>query len=185
MERRVRVRFAPSPTGPLHIGGVRTALYNYLYARQHGGDMILRIEDTDSTRLVPSAEDYINEALQWLGIGIDEGVREGGKYGPYKQSERRDLYRKYTQQLIDAGRAYYAFDTPEELEAKRAEIKNFQYDARTRGMMRNSLSLPAEEVKALMDSGVKWVVQLVDSRRQGALQECRRPAHLSPGQHRR
>ena len=159
MERRVRVRFAPSPTGPLHIGGVRTALYNYLFARQHGGDMILRIEDTDSTRFVPGAEEYINEALQWLGIGIDEGVREGGNYGPYKQSERRDLYRKYTQQLIDAGKAYYAFDTPEELEAKRQEIKNFQYDARTRGMMRNSLSLPAEEVKALMDSGAKWVVR--------------------------
>ena len=159
MERRVRVRFAPSPTGPLHIGGVRTALYNYLFARQHGGDMILRIEDTDSTRFVPGAEDYINEALHWLGIGIDEGVREGGNYGPYKQSERRDLYRKYTQQLIDAGKAYYAFDTPEELEAKRQEIKNFQYDARTRGMMRNSLSLPADEVKALMDSGAKWVVR--------------------------
>ena len=159
MERRVRVRFAPSPTGPLHIGGVRTALYNYLFARQHGGDMILRIEDTDSTRFVPGAEEYINEALQWLGIGIDEGVREGGNYGPYKQSERRDLYRKYTQQLIDAGKAYYAFDTAEELEAKRQEIKNFQYDARTRGMMRNSLSLPADEVKALMDSGAKWVVR--------------------------
>ena len=159
MERRVRVRFAPSPTGPLHIGGVRTALYNYLFARQHGGDMILRIEDTDSTRFVPGAEEYINEALQWLGIGIDEGVREGGNYGPYKQSERRDLYRKYTQQLIDAGKAYYAFDTPQELDSKRQEIKNFQYDARTRGMMRNSLSLPADEVKALMDSGAKWVVR--------------------------
>jgi glutamyl-tRNA synthetase len=159
MERRVRVRFAPSPTGPLHIGGVRTALYNYLFARQHGGDMILRIEDTDSTRFVPGAEDYINEALQWLGIGIDEGVREGGNYGPYKQSERRDLYRQYTQELVDAGKAYYAFDTPEELEAKRQEIKNFQYDARTRGMMRNSLSLPADEVKALMDKGEKWVVR--------------------------
>ena len=159
MERRVRVRFAPSPTGPLHIGGVRTALYNYLFARQHGGDMILRIEDTDSTRFVPGAEEYINEALQWLGIGIDEGVREGGNYGPYKQSGRRDLYRQYTQQLIDAGKAYYAFDTPEELEAKRNEIKNFQYDARTRGMMRNSLSLPPEEVKALVDQGAKWVVR--------------------------
>ena len=159
MERKVRVRFAPSPTGPLHIGGVRTALYNYLFARQHGGDMILRIEDTDSTRFVPGAEDYINEALHWLGIGIDEGVREGGNYGPYKQSERRDIYRKYTQQLIDAGRAYYAFDTPEELDAKRQEIKNFQYDAKTRGMMRNSLSLPADEVKALMDAGAKWVVR--------------------------
>ena len=159
MERRVRVRFAPSPTGPLHIGGVRTALYNYLFARQHGGDMILRIEDTDSTRFVPGAEQYINEALQWLGIGIDEGVREGGNYGPYKQSERRDLYRKHMQQLVDAGKAYYAFDTPEELEAKRQEIKNFQYDARTRGMMRNSLSLTALEVKELMDSGAKWVVR--------------------------
>ena len=159
MERRVRVRFAPSPTGPLHIGGVRTALYNYLFARQHGGDMILRIEDTDSTRFVPGAEDYINEALQWLGIGIDEGVREGGNYGPYKQSERRDLYREHMQQLVDAGKAYYAFDTPDELEAKRQEIKNFQYDARTRGMMRNSLSLPPEEVKALMDGGAKWVVR--------------------------
>ena len=161
MERRVRVRFAPSPTGPLHIGGVRTALYNYLFARQHGGDMILRIEDTDSTRFVPGAEAYINEALQWLGIVIDEGVREGGNYGPYKQSERRDLYRKHMQQLVDAGRAYYAFDTPEELEAKRQEIKNFQYDARTRGMMRNSLSLPADEVKALMDKGEKWVVRFL------------------------
>lgn len=159
MERKVRVRFAPSPTGPLHIGGVRTALYNYLFARQHGGDMILRIEDTDSTRFVPGAEEYINEALQWLGIGIDEGVREGGNYGPYKQSERRDIYRRYTQQLIDAGRAYYAFDTPEELDAKRQEIKNFQYDTTTRGMMRNSLSLPADEVKALMDAGAKWVVR--------------------------
>ena len=159
MERRVRVRFAPSPTGPLHIGGVRTALYNYLFARQHGGDMILRIEDTDSTRFVPGAEEYINEALQWLGIGIDEGVREGGNYGPYKQSERRDLYRKHMQQLVDAGKAYYAFDTPEELESKRQEIKNFQYDARTRGMMRNSLSLPADEVKALMEKGEKWVVR--------------------------
>ncbi len=159
MERKVRVRFAPSPTGPLHIGGVRTALYNYLFARQHGGDMILRIEDTDSTRFVPGAEEYINEALQWLGIGIDEGVREGGNYGPYKQSERRDIYRRYTQQLIDAGRAYYAFDTPEELDAKRQEIKNFQYDTTTRGMMRNSLSLPADEVKVLMDAGAKWVVR--------------------------
>jgi len=159
MERKVRVRFAPSPTGPLHIGGVRTALYNYLFARQHGGDMILRIEDTDSTRFVPGAEDYINEALQWLGIGIDEGVREGGNYGPYKQSERRDLYRQHMQQLVDAGKAYYAFDTPEELEAKRQEVKNFQYDATTRLSMRNSLSLPADEVKSLMDSGAKWVVR--------------------------
>ncbi|MDE7141912.1 MAG: glutamate--tRNA ligase, partial [Muribaculaceae bacterium] len=116
MERKVRVRFAPSPTGPLHIGGVRTALYNYLFARQHGGDMILRIEDTDSNRFVPGAEDYINESLKWLGIGIDEGVREGGAYGPYKQSERRDIYREHVKMLLDAGKAYIAFDTPEELE---------------------------------------------------------------------
>ena len=159
MEREVRARFAPSPTGPLHIGGVRTALYNYLFARRHGGKMILRIEDTDSQRFVPGAEDYINESLAWLGIGIDEGVREGGEYGPYKQSERRDIYRRYVQQLIDAGRAYYAFDTPAELEAKRAEVANFQYDSTTRGGMRNSLSLPAEEVKALLDAGTPYVVR--------------------------
>ena len=159
MERRVRVRFAPSPTGPLHIGGVRTALYNYLFARRHGGDMILRIEDTDSQRFVPGAEEYINEALAWLGIGIDEGVREGGNYGPYKQSERRDIYREHVQMLLDAGKAYYAFDTPEELEAKRKELPNFQYDAHTRTSMRNSLTLPAEEVKALIDAGEKYVVR--------------------------
>ena len=159
MERRVRVRFAPSPTGPLHIGGVRTALYNYLFARRHGGDMILRIEDTDSQRFVPGAEDYINEALAWLGIGIDEGVREGGNYGPYKQSERRDIYREHVQMLFDAGKAYYAFDTPEELEAKRKELPNFQYDAHTRTSMRNSLTLPADEVKALIDAGEKYVVR--------------------------
>ena len=159
MERRVRVRFAPSPTGPLHIGGVRTALYNYLFARRHGGDMILRIEDTDSQRFVPGAEEYINEALAWLGIGIDEGVREGGNYGPYKQSERRDIYREHVQMLLDAGKAYYAFDTPEELEAKRKELPNFQYDAHTRTSMRNSLTLPADEVKALIDAGEKYVVR--------------------------
>ncbi|MDE6050898.1 MAG: glutamate--tRNA ligase, partial [Paramuribaculum sp.] len=159
MERKVRVRFAPSPTGPLHIGGVRTALYNYLFARQNGGVMILRIEDTDSQRFVPGAEDYINEALAWLGIEIDEGVREGGPFGPYKQSERRDIYRHYTQQLLDAGKAYLAFDTPEELEKARAEHKNFQYDASTRMSMRNSLSLPAEEVKRLVDAGEKYVVR--------------------------
>lgn len=159
MERKVRVRFAPSPTGPLHIGGVRTALYNYLFARQNGGTMILRIEDTDSHRFVPGAEDYINEALAWLGIGIDEGVREGGEYGPYKQSERRDIYRKYVKQLLDAGKAYIAFDTPEELDAKRAEVKNFQYDASTRMQMRNSLSLDETQVKALIDAGENFVVR--------------------------
>ncbi|MBQ4003338.1 MAG: glutamate--tRNA ligase, partial [Bacteroidaceae bacterium] len=145
-ERRVRVRFAPSPTGPLHIGGVRTALYNYLFARQHGGDMVFRIEDTDSTRFVPGAEEYIIEAFKWLGIEFDEGVSYGGNYGPYRQSERRDIYQKYVQQLLDAGKAYYAFDTPEELEAKRDEVENFQYDASTRLTMRNSLTLPAAQV---------------------------------------
>ena len=158
-EREVRVRFAPSPTGPLHIGGVRTALYNYLFARQNGGKMILRIEDTDSQRFVPGAEDYINEALAWLGIGIDEGVREGGPYGPYKQSERRDIYREHVKMLLDAGKAYIAFDTPAELEAKRAEIPNFQYDASTRMLMRNSLTMPAEEVKKLIDEGTQYVVR--------------------------
>ena len=161
MERQVRVRFAPSPTGPLHIGGVRTALYNYLFARQHGGVMILRIEDTDSNRFVPGAEEYINEALHWLGIGIDEGVREGGDYGPYKQSERRDIYRRYVKQLLDAGRAYIAFDTPQELEAKRAAVPNFQYDASTRGTMRNSLTLPADEVQSLIDAGHPYVVRFL------------------------
>ena len=159
MSESVRVRFAPSPTGPLHIGGVRTALYNYLFARQNGGKMILRIEDTDSQRFVPGAEEYINEALEWLGIGIDEGVRQGGPYGPYKQSERRDIYRRHVQDLLDKGMAYYAFDTAEELEQKRAQVANFQYDASTRGSMRNSLTLPAEEVKRLIDEGYKYVVR--------------------------
>ncbi|MDE7403279.1 MAG: glutamate--tRNA ligase, partial [Muribaculaceae bacterium] len=161
MERKVRVRFAPSPTGPLHIGGVRTALYNYIFARANGGDMILRIEDTDSRRFVPGAEEYINESLSWLGIKIDEGVREGGDYGPYKQSERRDIYRRHVKQLIDAGRAYIAFDTPEALEAARAEHPNFQYDASTRMSMTNSLTLPAEEVKARIDRGDQYVVRFL------------------------
>lgn len=159
MERKVRVRFAPSPTGPLHIGGVRTALYNYLFARRHGGEMILRIEDTDSRRFVPGAEEYINESLAWLGIKIDEGVREGGAYGPYKQSERRDIYRDYVKRLLDADKAYIAFDTPEELEAARQRVPNFQYDASTRGEMHNSLTMPAEEVKRLMDEGTQYVVR--------------------------
>ncbi len=118
MDRKVRVRFAPSPTGPLHIGGVRTALYNYLFARRHGGDFILRIEDTDSARFVPGAEEYINEALAWCGISVDEGVREGGPHGPYRQSERREIYLQYALQLVADGWAYYAFDTPESLAAK-------------------------------------------------------------------
>lgn len=161
MEQEVRVRFAPSPTGPLHIGGVRTALYNYLFARQHGGKMILRIEDTDSTRFVPGAEDYINEALAWLGIGIDEGVREGGPYGPYKQSERRDIYREHVKMLLDKGKAYIAFDTPAELEAARAATPNFQYDASTRMNMRNSLSMPKEEVDKLIADGAQYVVRFL------------------------
>lgn len=158
-ERKVRVRFAPSPTGALHIGGVRTALYNYLFARQHGGDFVFRIEDTDSNRFVPGAEEYIIESFRWLGIKFDEGVSFGGEHGPYRQSERRAIYRKYADQLLDAGKAYIAFDTPEELEAKRQEIKNFQYDAHTRMMMRNSLTLPAEEVERLIADGNQYVVR--------------------------
>ncbi|MBO5602498.1 MAG: glutamate--tRNA ligase [Prevotella sp.] len=160
-ERRVRVRFAPSPTGALHIGGVRTALYNYLFAKQHGGDLIFRIEDTDSSRFVPGAEEYIIESFRWLGIKFDEGVSFGGKYGPYRQSERRHIYKKYVDQLLADGKAYIAFDTPEELEAKRAEIKNFQYDAHTRGMMRNSLTLSKEEVDELIADGQQYVVRFM------------------------
>lgn len=159
MERKVRVRFAPSPTGPLHVGGVRTALYNYLFARRNGGDMILRIEDTDSQRFVPGAEEYINEALEWLGIKIDEGVKEGGAYGPYKQSERRDIYREHVKMLLDNGKAYIAFDTPAELETARNTIPNFQYDASTRMNMRNSLTLGEEETKRLIDEGHPYVVR--------------------------
>lgn len=158
-ERKVRVRFAPSPTGALHIGGVRTALYNYLFARAHGGDMILRIEDTDSQRFVPGAEAYIIESLEWLGIRFDEGVGYGGAHGPYRQSERRDIYRVYIRQLLESGRAYVAFDTPEELERQREAIPNFQYDASTRHLMRNSLTLPADEVERLMAAGAQYVVR--------------------------
>ena len=161
---KTRVRFAPSPTGALHIGGVRTALYNYLFARQHGGEMLLRIEDTDSTRFVPGAEQYIIEALDWLGIKIDEGIcldaPDGkGDHGPYRQSERREIYHEYVKQLLDSGHAYIAFDTPEQLEAKRAEVPNFQYDARTRMGMCNSLTLPAGEVEARIQNGEKYVVR--------------------------
>lgn len=157
--REVRVRFAPSPTGPLHIGGVRTALYNFLFARQHGGKLVFRIEDTDSNRFVPGAEDYILESFKWLGIDFDEGVSFGGQYGPYRQSERREIYRRYVDQLLDEGKAYYAFDTPEELDAKRGEIQNFQYDASTRMQMRNSLALPADETARLLQEGVNYVVR--------------------------
>lgn len=160
-ERRVRVRFAPSPTGALHIGGVRTALYNYLFARQHGGDLVFRIEDTDSNRFVPGAEEYIIESFRWLGIKFDEGVSFGGNHGPYRQSERRDIYKTYVKQLLDAGKAYIAFDTPEELEAKRKETDNFQYDARTRMQMRNSLTMSKEEVEALIAGGNQYVVRFL------------------------
>lgn len=153
------MRFAPSPTGALHIGGVRTALFNYLFARQHGGTFILRIEDTDSTRFVPGAEEYILESFRWLGIPFDEGVGFGGEYGPYRQSERRDIYREYVDQLLADGKAYLAFDTPQELNDRRAAIPNFQYDASTRLSMRNSLTLPPEEVDALLAVGAQYVVR--------------------------
>ena len=159
----VRVRFAPSPTGPLHIGGVRTALYNYLFARQNGGKMILRIEDTDQTRFVPGAEQYIIEALDWLGIEFDEGVHLGGPFGPYRQSDRKPMYRQYAEQLIRDGWAYYAFDKPEALEAKRKEYeaqkKTFQYDCNTRLQMENSLSLGMEEAQRRIDAGEPYVVR--------------------------
>ena len=158
-DRKVRVRFAPSPTGALHIGGVRTALYNYLFARQHGGDLVFRIEDTDSNRFVPGAEEYIIESFRWLGIKFDEGVSFGGEHGPYRQSERRSIYKKYVDQLLAADKAYIAFDTPEQLEAKRAEVQNFQYDARTRGEMTNSLTLPKEEVERRIADGEQYVVR--------------------------
>lgn len=163
MERKVRVRFAPSPTGPLHIGGVRTALYNYLFAKKQGGDFILRIEDTDQTRFVEGAEDYIVEAFRWLGIKFDEGVGIGGEFGPYKQSERKDIYKSYALELVEKGMAYYAFDTPEELEEKRKEAesekKTFQYDCKTRQGLRNSLSLSEEETQGLIASGMPYVIR--------------------------
>ena len=163
MERPVRVRFAPSPTGPLHIGGVRTALYNYLFARQHGGTMILRIEDTDSQRFVPGAEDYIMESLKWCGIEIDEGVGVGGPHAPYRQSERREIYLKYALQLVEAGWAYYAFDSAEELDALRKEAEArgeaFAYNHEVRGKLATSLALPADEVKARIDRGDQWVIR--------------------------
>ncbi|MFN4147177.1 MAG: glutamate--tRNA ligase [Runella sp.] len=161
----VRVRFAPSPTGPLHIGGVRTALYNYLFARQNGGKMLLRIEDTDQTRFVPGAEAYILEALQWLDIEIDEGQGVGGPHAPYRQSERKAIYRQYAEQLVAAGKAYYAFDTPEEIEALRQRLEAAgadaaQYNAITRLQMTNSLTLPADEVQRRINSGEPYVVRI-------------------------
>jgi glutamyl-tRNA synthetase len=163
--REVRVRFAPSPTGALHIGGVRTALYNYLLARQTKGTMILRIEDTDQTRYVPGAEEYIIESLKWVGITIDEGAGVGGPHAPYRQSERQSIYKQYAQQLIDAGHAYYAFDTAEELDQMRERLKTAgvdtpQYNSITRMQMKNSLTLGEGEVKKLLDEGAPYVIRL-------------------------
>jgi len=159
----VRVRFAPSPTGPLHIGGVRTALYNYLFARKNKGKMILRIEDTDQTRFVEGAEEYIKESLQWCGIEFDEGVNSKGNFGPYKQSERKELYVKYAQELIENSWAYYAFDTAEELNKLREKAEQekqvFTYNCETRKTLRNSLTLPKEETKQLIDSGTAYVIR--------------------------
>ncbi|MEG2317398.1 MAG: glutamate--tRNA ligase [Rikenellaceae bacterium] len=163
MNREVRVRFAPSPTGALHIGGVRTALYNYLFARKNGGKFILRIEDTDSQRFVAGAEAYIVEALAWCGIEVDEGVSVGGPHAPYRQSERRDIYLKYAQELIEKGYAYYAFDTSEELDAVRAEYENrgdtFSYNAKIRETLKTSLTMPADEVKRRLCEENHWVVR--------------------------
>ncbi len=173
MERRTRVRFAPSPTGPLHMGGVRTALYNYLYAKQKGGDFIIRIEDTDSHRFVPGAEAYIIEALNWCGIIPDEGVDENGRvvetpsekhpHAPYRQSQRRPIYRQYAEQLVAAGWAYYAFDSADELASKRTEAESagqtFMYNAATRGNLRNSLTLPESEVKRLLEETTDWTIR--------------------------
>ena len=160
---KIRVRFAPSPTGPLHIGGARTALYNYLFARKHGGDIILRIEDTDRERFVPGAEEYIIEALTWLGIKFNEGVHVGGPCAPYRQSDRKPMYREYADRLIANGWAYYAFDTPEELDAKRKEYerekKKFQYDAIARSIMCNSLTLMDNEVQQRISSGAPYVIR--------------------------
>ncbi|MDD4142981.1 MAG: glutamate--tRNA ligase [Bacteroidales bacterium] len=162
--QEVRVRFAPSPTGPLHIGGVRTALYNYLFARQHNGKFLLRIEDTDQTRFVPGAQDYIIESLRWCSILPDEGVSVGGDYGPYVQSERKEIYVQYAQQLLDNDRAYYAFDTAEELEAERERLhtekgETFQYDAAHRNGMKNSLSMSPKEVTEWLGSGRPYVIR--------------------------
>ncbi|HAE29530.1 MAG TPA: glutamate--tRNA ligase, partial [Flavobacteriales bacterium] len=164
-DRKVRVRFAPSPTGPLHIGGVRTALYNYLFAQSHNGDFVLRIEDTDQTRFVPGAEDYIINSLKWCGIQPNEGQGFGGEKGPYRQSERKGLYKEYVDRLIDSDHAYYAFDTSEELDqmrenAKKMKMPNWQYNGVTRGSMKNSLTLPAEEVKQRIDSGDDYTVRI-------------------------
>jgi glutamyl-tRNA synthetase len=157
---RVRVRFAPSPTGPLHLGGIRTALYNYLFAKKHGGDFILRIEDTDAMRFVPGAEEYIIEALKWCGISPNEGVGFGdGPHAPYRQSERKSIYKEYAIKLVELGHAYYAFDTGVSLEERRAVNKNFMYNGVTRESLRNSLTLSSDEVKSLLDSETPYVIR--------------------------
>jgi len=160
MSKKVRVRFAPSPTGGLHIGGVRTVLYNYLFAKQHGGDFVLRIEDTDQTRYVAGAEEYIYQCLDWCGLIPDESPKHGGAFGPYRQSERKSIYRKYAEQLVIDGKAYYAFDTPEELDAKRKSIANFQYNISSRNEMRNSLTLDQNDAKKLLDENVSHVIRI-------------------------
>ena len=163
MERKVRVRFAPSPTGALHLGGVRTALFNYLFARHHKGDFLLRIEDTDQTRYVPGAEEYIIKSLQWCGLKVDEGVGTGGEYGPYRQSERKDLYKQYALQLVASGHAYYSFDTAEELDNYRksceAQKETFIYNATTRTKLRNSLTMDADQVRQLLEAGEPYVIR--------------------------
>ncbi|MBA2406404.1 MAG: glutamate--tRNA ligase, partial [Chitinophagales bacterium] len=161
----VRVRFAPSPTGPLHLGGVRTALYNFLFAHNHGGTFILRIEDTDQNRHVPWAEEYISEALKWCGIIYNEGPDVGGQFGPYRQSERKHIYADFAEQLIKSENAYYAFDTAEEIDALREELKasdslTLQYDSHARGRMKNSLTLNTEEVIARISRGDPYVIRI-------------------------
>jgi glutamyl-tRNA synthetase len=165
MERKVRVRFAPSPTGPLHLGGVRTALYNYLFARHHNGDFILRIEDTDQARFVDGAESYIMESLEWVGMTLDEGVREGGDFGPYRQSDRKHLYKEYADRLLESEQAYIAFDTAEELEAMREQYKtqgisNPAYNGVTRQHMKNSITLPAKEVQKRLEDNEPYIIRL-------------------------
>ncbi|MDA9554945.1 glutamate--tRNA ligase [Pelobium sp.] len=160
MENKVRVRFAPSPTGGLHIGGVRTILFNYLFAKQHHGEFILRIEDTDQTRFIEGAEEYIVNCLKWCGLNPNESPQVGGPYAPYRQSERKDIYRKYAEELVKAGYAYYAFDTAEELDCKRQVIENFRYDHQSRKHLRNSLTIPHEAVESLIKEGAPHVIRI-------------------------
>ena len=163
MNQNIRVRFAPSPTGPLHIGGLRTAMFNYLFAKKQGGTFILRIEDTDQTRFVKGAEDYIIESLEWCGLIPDEGPRQGGGFGPYRQSERKGQYRKYAMQLLESGDAYYAFDTPQELDQIRKEHESrgetFVYDARIRTSLKNSLTMEPQAVEEVIAVGTPFVIR--------------------------